>query len=66
MFQVALYAPKEVGQHTAVLGQAELRHGPHPQKLMFLFHLHRPDQREKKEYAKTGGASFMGTINEIS
>ena len=65
VFQVALYVPKEAGQHTAVQGQAELRHRPRPQKLMYLFHLQRPDQREKKEYARTGDASFLGTINEV-
>lgn len=66
MFQVGLCVPKEVGEHTAVQDQADLRHGPCSQELMSLIHLHRPDQRQKKEYARTGGASFMGTINEIS
>lgn len=37
-----------------------------PQELMSLFHLYRPDQREKKEYARIGGANFMGIINQIS
>lgn len=30
VLQVALYAPRELGQHTTVQGQAELRHGPRP------------------------------------
>lgn len=32
-------------------------------QLVSLFHLHRPDHRQRKEQARTGGASFMGTIN---
>lgn len=66
MFQFALCIPREVGQHAAVQDQADLRHGPCSQELMSLIHLHGPDQRQKKEYARTGGASFMGIINEIS
>lgn len=32
-------------------------------QLVSLFHLHRPDHRQKKGQARSGGASFMGTIN---
>lgn len=50
--------------HSARPSRAEARLGP--QELMSLFHSHRPDQREKEEYARTGGAGFMAIINEIS
>lgn len=48
-------------------GQYEAKQSWDHPVLRSLFHLYRPDQREKKKkHARIGGANFMGIINEVS